>query len=112
MAKSCFRVNYYVGGNPKTAFVVAETGNQASDFLGVRDGSAQANVVASPVEVVGMDGTHDAIPVIEPFKAPPEPPQVVSRDEFNALQEQLNSVLAQLGGQGRPVVSVSAKDNA
>lgn len=110
MSKSCFRVNYYVKGTPKSSFVVANDGNEASAFLGVRDGTASASVVAYPVEVIGIDQPHDSLPVIEPIKAPPEPEQVVSREEFDALQEELNRVIAQLGGQGRAVVSVTAKE--
>ncbi len=89
MARGTYRVNYYVNGQPKSSFVCAESDVVAAAFLGVQDGSATSVPVAYPVEVVGIDPAHAAIPVIVPNVAPFEAPKGVSRQEFDALLAQV-----------------------
>jgi len=104
--RSTFRVNYYVNGATKTAYVVAESGQEASDFLGVRDGSVSVEPVAYPVQVVGLDTAHQPIAPPPVFTAPPEPAPQVSRDEFNALLQELHNLEARVGGGGKPVAPI------
>ena len=105
--KNVYRVNYYIGGVPAQAFVCAETDVEASAFVGVRDGSAQTNMIAKDVEVAGVDKPHDALIGIAPSVAPFEAPKSVSRQEFAQLQEQLAALQNQLAGHGAgiPVVN-------
>jgi hypothetical protein len=84
--RSAYRVNYYVGGVPVSAFVCAYTEVEAADFLGVRDGSASVSTVCSPVEIAGVDKVHAALPVPEPFKAPPAPPRQFTDAELSELR--------------------------
>jgi hypothetical protein len=84
--RSAYRVNYYVGGVPASAFVVAYTESEAAYFLGVRDGSAQASMVCGPVEIFGTDKEHAALPVPEPFKAPPRPPEQLTPAELTEFR--------------------------
>jgi len=69
--RSTFRVNYYVNGQVKTAFVVAYTLDEAAEFLGVRDGSASGASVAYPVEVPGLDEAHAPLPQLPVTKTDP-----------------------------------------
>lgn len=92
--RGVYRVNYYVNGQPKSSFVCAESDVAAANFLGVQDGSATSTPVAYPVEVVGIDAPHAAIPAIAPNVAPFEIPKGVTREEFNALQRQLADLIA------------------
>lgn len=85
--RGVYRVNYYVSGQPVSAFVCAESDAEASAFLGVRDGSASASRVAFPVEVVGVDKAHDALPEAPIFTAPPAPPKQFSDVELAKLRE-------------------------
>jgi hypothetical protein len=90
--RSVFKVDYYIGGHPKTEFVCAETGAQAAEWIGVRDGHASIHAVASPVHVAELDQPRAAIPAIEPYKAPPAPEPQVSRKEYEALIARLNDL--------------------
>lgn len=94
--RNVYRVTYQFAGRPVSEHVCAESGREASDFLGVTDGSAQATEIASSVEVVGLDARHPAIHSPEPFKAPFEIPHHVSRQEFGELQAQLADLQRQL----------------
>jgi len=85
--RGCFRVNYLKGGTPRTTFVVAETGNAASDFVGVRDGSAQVSQVAFPVEVVGVDAAHEVVTPPPINVAPPDVTPQLSQEELATLRE-------------------------
>ena len=96
MSKATFRVNYFKGGQPAQAFIVAETEGEASAFLGVTDGSAQVNRVAYPVEVVGLDDAHAPLAPMPITTAPFDMPKGVSRQEFDALAAKLAEVQAQL----------------
>jgi hypothetical protein len=91
-------VNYIVNGSPVSAFVVAYSEVEAANFLGVRDGSAQASMVAGPVEIVGTDKEHAALPIPEPFKAPPQAPRQFTDAEIVRLRALLNP--------GKPVPGV------
>jgi hypothetical protein len=84
--RSAYRVNYIVNGVPVSAFVVAFTEQEAANFLGVRDGSAQASMVCGPVEIVGTDKEHAALPIPEPFKAPPDAPKQFTDAEMVRLR--------------------------
>jgi hypothetical protein len=101
--RGVFRVNYYVSGQSTTAFVCCFSETEAAIFLGVRDGSAAVSRVAYPVEVDGLDAAHDALVPPEPFKAPYDLPKSVSRADFNALQQEVNDLRAQVSGAGKPV---------
>ncbi len=94
--RGVFRVNYYLGGQPATAFVCAFSDNEASAFLGVQDGSASVTRVAFPVEVAGVDTSHAPIPPIAPNVAPYDSPRSVSRAEFDALAQQFADLQSQL----------------
>lgn len=59
--RNVYRVIFFKNATPKTAFVVAESGVEATDFLGVRDGTASATEVTRDVEVVGIDPAHAAL---------------------------------------------------
>ncbi len=89
-----YRVNYYVGGQPKTSFVCADVASQAADFLGVRDGSAAVSELAKDVEVIGIDKAHPAIIPPTPTRAPFDLPRNVGRAEFEALQAQVANLAA------------------
>jgi hypothetical protein len=99
---ACFRVNYFRGGQPATAYVVAVSEGHAAAFMGVTDGSAQVNRVAYPVEVVGLDPAHAPLVPMPINVAPFELPKNVSRDEFNALQAQLADMQKQLAAKNAP----------
>ena len=94
--KSVFRVSYNENGQPKSAFVCAETSTGAAEQMGIMDGSAQVNAVAYPVEVVGLDPQHKVVEPPAPFKAPPAPPAQVSREEFARLEQTINDLRAKL----------------
>jgi len=96
VSKATFRVNYFKGGQPAQAFIVAETEGEASAFLGVTDGSAQVNRVAYPVEVLGLDDAHAPLAPMPITTAPFDMPKGVSRQEFDALAAKLAEVQAQL----------------
>jgi hypothetical protein len=96
MKRACFRVNYFLGGQPASAFIVAGTDTEASAFLGVQDGSAQVSKVAYPVEVVGLDTAHALIPPTPVTVAPFDIPRTVSRSEFDSLQAELADLKKQL----------------
>jgi fermentation-respiration switch protein FrsA (DUF1100 family) len=102
--RSVYRVNYYLGGSPASAFVCAYSDSEASGFMGVTDGSASVTTVASPVEVAGVDAAHPALAPNPIFIAPPEAPAQVSREEFNELLSELAQVKAQLSGGGKTVL--------
>lgn len=85
--RGVYRVNYCdTNGQPLSAFVCAESENEASAFLGVADGVAQTSRVAFPVEVVGVDAPHDPIPAPPITKAPPQPPRQFSDSEIARLR--------------------------
>lgn len=84
--RGCFRVNYFKGGQAQTAFVVAADESAAAVFMGVRDGTAQVNRVASPVEVDGLDKAHEVLVGIAPTKAPFEAPAQLSQTEVSQLR--------------------------
>lgn len=94
LKRATFRVNYFKGGQAAVAFVCAYTDNDASVFMGVRDGSAQVNRVAYPVEIEGVDAAHDALPVMEVFKAPPAPPKQFTDAELVAIRAFLLSPMS------------------
>ena len=93
-----WRVNYYSSnGAPATALVVAVEGSEAVAFLGIKDSSGvQAVRDRYPVEVVGVDKAHDAIPPIPVNVAPYQLPKGVSRDDLNAMQAQIDQMKKQL----------------
>lgn len=84
--KSVYRVNYYIGGVPVTKNVCASSPSEAADFVGVRDGSAQVNALASNVEVVGVDKPYAAIAGPAINYAPPEAPKQLSDVELAKLR--------------------------
>lgn len=86
VTRGTYRVNYFLNGQPVTALVVATDENAASIFMGVRDGSAQVNRVAYPVEVDGLDTAHDALPSMPVNTAPPQPPKQLSDAELAKLR--------------------------
>ena len=90
--RSLFRINYYLGGQVKTAFVVAYTAPEATDFLGVRDGSAQAYVTAGNVEVVGLDKAHEAIAALPVTHAESSPAPQLSADELAKLRKFISAL--------------------
>lgn len=102
--KSVYRVNYYDHGQPASIFICAESDVEASQFVGVRDGSAQVSRVAGPVEVVGMDAAHPEIPPVPVFKAPPLPPNPVPWEKFDALTQELANLRLQIAKQGPSIV--------
>ena len=83
--KNCYRVNYYKGGNPLSAFVCADSDVEASAFMGVTDGSSQVNMIAKNVFVSGIDPAHAVIAPMPVNKAPYDMPKTVSRAEYEAL---------------------------
>lgn len=89
--RSVYRVNYYLGGSPVSAFVCAYTETEAAYFLGVRDGSASASTVCSPIEIVGIDKEHAALPIPEPSKAPPAAPKQFTDAETAKLRALINT---------------------
>lgn len=100
---NCYRVNYYKGGQPATAFVVAETDTAASNFLGVQDGSASVTRIAGPVEVVGLDAAHAPLPAMPVTIAPFELPKAATRQELDSVRAELDALKAQVAGQGKAV---------
>lgn len=86
LTRGTYRVNYFVGGLPTTAFVVATDESAAAVFMGVRDGSAQVNRVAFPVEVDGLDSAHEALPSMPINTAPPQAPKQLSDAELAKLR--------------------------
>jgi hypothetical protein len=84
--RSAYRVNYYINGSPASSFVIAYTEVEAADFLGVRDGSAAVSTVCGPIEIAGVDKVHAALPVLEPFKAPPQAPRQFTDAEIVRLR--------------------------
>lgn len=104
--RGVFRVNYQKDGQPQTGLVAAFTDGDAASHFGVAQQSGvQVTKALYPVEVAGVDMPHDVIPSIAPSTAAFDLPKSVSRDEFNALQKQLDDVKAQLAGHGTPVAS-------
>lgn len=102
--RGLFRVNYFdVGGQPKTGFVVAFTDVEAGQFLGVASASGiQITRDRYPVEVAGLDDPHATIADIPPQKAEFDLPKSVSREDFNALQAQVASLVTQLNTPSSP----------
>ena len=49
MSRNLYRVQYPLNGQSTTNYVVAETDNAASFFVGVRDGQAAVSTVAKSV---------------------------------------------------------------
>jgi hypothetical protein len=87
MAKrSVYRVSFYEGGQPKQAYVCAESELEASTFMGVRDGSASVSAIAPNVEVVGSDRPHPALPSAPINVAPPEAPKQLSEFELSKVR--------------------------
>lgn len=68
-----YRVNHYVDGQDVTKFVLAFSVSEAVYFLGVRDGSASASIVASPVYSTEVDQPHAKL---EPTPSKVLPPYV------------------------------------
>lgn len=93
MARSCYRVSFNnSNGTPQSKFVVADADYLAVSFLGIGPGKAvQVSVVASPVEVSGIDEPHADMPPDPVTVAPFEAPKYVTMAEFNALKAQLAS---------------------
>lgn len=91
LKRGCFRVNYFRGGQAAVAFVCAYTDSDASVFMGVRDGSAQVNRIAYPVEIESVDAAHEPLPVMEVFKAPPEAPKQFTDAELVEIRAFLRS---------------------
>ena len=87
--RSVYRVNYYVGGSIVSAFVVAYHASEAIEFLGVRDSTATASQVANPVEVVGVDAAHAALPLIPVTVNPPAPSPQLTDAELAKLRQLL-----------------------
>jgi len=86
-------VNYFVaGGVPKSAFVCAEDGNDASDFIGVRDGSAQATEIARNVEVIGIDAPHEALAPLPINVAPVQPQRQLTDAELAKVRALLATI--------------------
>ena len=83
--RSVYRVNYYVRGQVRSAFVCAFSLDEAAVFLGVRDGSGNGSSVAGPVEVVGLDLAHDALPML-PVTIAESAPQQLSAAEIAAVR--------------------------
>lgn len=104
--RGVFRVNYYLGGQPATAFVCSYSDTSASAFLGVMDGSASVTRVAYPVEVDGVDTAHAAIPALAITVAPFDLPKTVSRAEFEALASQIVELQTQLNAKNTPASPV------
>lgn len=90
--RSVFRVNYYVRGQVRTAFVCAYTGGEAAAFMGVEDGSATASSVAYPVEIAGLDPQHDALPILPVTKAEPGASAFLSEDELAKLRKLISAL--------------------
>jgi hypothetical protein len=107
--RNVYRVNYFNSdGETATAFVCAESDNQASDFLGVRDGSAQVSRIAGPVEISGVDDAHPEIPAKPVFKAPPPPPQM-NQETFDKLNNELSQLRQVIAQQNAMLSDQSAK---
>jgi hypothetical protein len=84
--RNVYRVSYYVGGVAKQSFICAASEAEASDFLGVRDGTASVSTVASNVEVVGVDTVHDVLvpPIIN--VAPFDVQRQLTQDELTQIR--------------------------
>jgi hypothetical protein len=87
--RSLWRVNYYVNNTIVSAYVVSFTAADAINFLGVRDNSATATAIANPVEVLGVDKAHAAIPVLPVTMTYPPPPPQLTTDELAQLRKML-----------------------
>lgn len=86
LKRAVYRVNYFVGGQATIAFVCAFTDGEASAFMGVRDGSAQVNRVAYPVEIEGLDAAHEVLVPLPVFKGVPGPPSQLDAEELRKLR--------------------------
>jgi hypothetical protein len=86
--RNVYRVSYYMAGVPKQSFICAASEVEASDFIGVRDGSAAVSTVASNVEVAGVDKAHDALAPTPVTFAPPQA-EKLTQDEVEKLRQLL-----------------------
>lgn len=105
--RGVFRVNTYDTGKPVSYLVCALTDVEAVAFCGAQDvGGTSAVRVLYPVEVPGIDATHEHLVPPPIDKAPFELPKSVSREDFNALKAQMDDLTAQMNLKNTPASPV------
>jgi hypothetical protein len=85
--RNVYRVNYLFADVPQAENVVAASEAEAIKFFGIQDGHATAIMIASGVEIVGVDEPHALIPPKEVFKAPPQPEKQFTDAELVRLRQ-------------------------